>query len=187
MVKSINKIRIVAGSAGGLWIEVPKNFKSRPTQDRIKQAIFSSLGNAVINATVLDLFAGTGNLGIEALSRGAASCTFVEQEPFYTKIIKKNLERCHLIGNVVTQSVEKFLENKDISSFSIIFLDPPYLKEKIDLAQYPMTKLLAEKTASSTFLVWEHAMMNEWKSHPDFETLKQSRHGSTSVLFLRKK
>lgn len=183
----MSKVRIVAGSAGGLWIQVPKNFKSRPTQDRIKQAIFSSLGNAVFDAVVLDLFAGTGNLGIEALSRGAASCVFVEKEKAYAKIIKSNLAYCRFEGNVVAQSVESFLKKEDILKFNHIFLDPPYLKKSADLSKSELAELLAEKTSSSTRIVWEHATCNQWAEHPAFDVLKQSRYGDTSVLFLKKK
>src|SRR5436189_62791 len=85
-------MRVIAGSAGGIGLEVPKR-GVRPTMDRVKAAIFSSLGDAVIGARVLDLFAGSGALGIEALSRGAAAVVFVESDRQTAEIIERNLAR----------------------------------------------------------------------------------------------
>ena len=83
-------MRVIAGSAGGIRLDVPKN-EIRPTMDRVKAAIFSSLGERVIGARVLDLFAGTGALGLEALSRGAASAMFVEENRQAVRAIESNL------------------------------------------------------------------------------------------------
>src|SRR5882757_8309824 len=93
-------LRVISGSAGGLHLKSPKRHQLRPTQDRIRQVIFSSLAELISDARVLDLFAGTGSLGIEALSRGAASATFVEQEKEAVLCIKENLSHCHLEGEV---------------------------------------------------------------------------------------
>lgn len=183
---STGRIRIVAGSAGGLWISLPPRFSSRPTQDRVKQAIFSSLGNAVIGARVLDLFAGSGNLGIEALSRGAESCVFVESERSYTETIRKNLEHCKLTGRVIHQKAETFLTTLHNADFNLVFLDPPYLKEVADIALHPLADALAACLPSSAIVVWEHDARNTWTPHVAFQTLKQTRYGDTSVLFLKK-
>ena len=83
-------MRVIAGSAGGLRLAAPKR-GVRPTMDRVKAAIFSSLGDTVIGARVLDLFAGSGALGIEALSRGAAHVTFIERDPRAVALIRANL------------------------------------------------------------------------------------------------
>src|SRR5580765_298720 len=85
-------MRVIAGSAGGIRLAVPKH-GVRPTMDRVKAAIFSSLGDAIIGARVLDLFAGSGALGIEALSRGAASVLFVEEDRQSIAAIKKNIAK----------------------------------------------------------------------------------------------
>ncbi|MFH1066617.1 MAG: 16S rRNA (guanine(966)-N(2))-methyltransferase RsmD [bacterium] len=180
------RVRVVAGSAGGLWISLPPRFSSRPTQDRVKQAIFSSLGDAVIGARVLDLFAGSGSLGIEALSRGAASCVFVESERAYAETIRKNLDHCHLTGRVINQTAETFLKALNDADFTLVFLDPPYLKEAADLGRHPLTELLASRIPSPAVVVWEHDARNTWTPHPAFQTLKQARYGDSSVLFLKK-
>ena len=93
-------MRVIAGTAGGIRLDVPKR-DVRPTMDRVKGAIFSSLGDAVIGAHVLDLFAGTGALGIEALSRGAASARFVDHDRRAVAAIEANLARTKFTGRVV--------------------------------------------------------------------------------------
>src|SRR5207248_3590859 len=101
-------MRVIAGSAGGIGLEVPKR-GVRPTMDRVKGAIFSSLGDAVIGARVLDLFAGSGALGIEALSRGASSAIFVEEEQQSADIIESNIGKTKLTGGVRQQDVSNFV------------------------------------------------------------------------------
>ncbi|MFZ5805732.1 MAG: 16S rRNA (guanine(966)-N(2))-methyltransferase RsmD [Verrucomicrobiota bacterium] len=180
------RLRIVAGSAGGLWIQIPKKFKSRPTPDRVKQAIFSSLGESIVHAKALDLFAGTGNLGIEALSRGAQSCVFVESDAEHAKFIKENLTLCHFSekGRVIAQSVEDFLTHSTLNDFKIVFLDPPYAKDTTDLSTTSLAHQLAEKLFPSTLIVWEHFHKNIWNPHPRLEVLKHPIYGDTGVLFL---
>ena len=117
-------MRVIAGSAGGIRLAVPK-CGVRPTMDRVKAAIFSSLGDAVIGARVLDLFAGSGALGIEALSRGASSAMFVEEDQQSADIIESNLGKTKLTGRVRQQDVFHFLRNcsetsKNFRSFSLI-------------------------------------------------------------------
>src|SRR5437879_11407006 len=102
-------MRVIAGSAGGIRLAVPKR-GVRPTMDRVKAAIFSSLGDSVIGARVLDLFAGTGGLGIEALSRGASSVLFVDDNRPAVVAIEKNLAKTKLTGHVRQQDVVKFLQ-----------------------------------------------------------------------------
>ena len=121
-------MRVIAGSAGGIRLAVPKS-GVRPTMDRVKAAIFSSLGEAIIGARVLDLFAGSGALGIEALSRGAASAIFVEDDRQSAEAIEKNLAKTNLQGRVRDQDVFDFLRQRsNADKFQIIFADPPYEK-----------------------------------------------------------
>ena len=181
------KVRVVAGSAGGLWIHVPANFPSRPTQDRVKQAIFSSLGNAVVEAHVLDLFAGSGALGIEALSRGSASATFVDESRLCTATISDNLVHCSFKGTVFSQSVEIFLARSPQEPlFALVFADPPYVKGDCALHQQKWLALLAPHVASGGRLVFEHHFKNVWKEHPDWTLLRQSKYGDTTVTNLRR-
>jgi 16S rRNA (guanine966-N2)-methyltransferase len=123
-------MRVIAGSAGGVRLAVPKR-GVRPTMDRVKAAIFSSLGDAIISARVLDLFAGTGALGIEALSRGASSAVFVEENRQSVKVLEENLTKTKLKGRIRNQDVFDFLRKASNSeTYQIIFADPPYEKTK---------------------------------------------------------
>src|SRR5215471_4912394 len=122
-------MRVIAGSAGGVRLAVPKR-GVRPTMDRVKAAIFSSLGEAIIGARVLDLFAGSGALGIEALSRGAVCAIFVEHDRESAEAIEKNLAKTKLKGRVRRENVFDFLrQQSDSEKFEIIFADPPYDKD----------------------------------------------------------
>src|ERR671931_1376278 len=136
-------MRVIAGSAGGIRLAVPKH-GVRPTMDRVKAAIFSSLGDAVVGARVLDLFAGSGALGIEALSRGASSVVFVEADRQSAEVIERNLAKTKLKGRVRQQNVFDFLRHAFGSQmFDIILADPPY--EKMEDGERFTEKLLTNK------------------------------------------
>src|SRR6266540_7332738 len=113
-------MRVIAGSAGGVRLAVPK-LGVRPTMDRVKAAIFSSLGEAIIGARVLDLFAGSGALGIEALSRGAGSALFLDSAPQAVSAIEQNLQRTKLgeHASVRRQDVLRALR-QGIGSFDLV-------------------------------------------------------------------
>jgi 16S rRNA (guanine966-N2)-methyltransferase len=104
----------------------------RPTMDRVRGAIFSSLGDAVPGARVLDLFAGSGAMGIEALSRGAAAATFVDCNPKCVACVRDNLRRARLEGSVQTMDALKFVELYAAEGYDLIFADPPYAKREDD-------------------------------------------------------
>jgi 16S rRNA (guanine966-N2)-methyltransferase len=120
-------MRVIAGEARGLPLRAPSP-AIRPTMDRVREAIFSSLGNVVAEARVLDLFAGSGALGIEALSRGAASAVFVDVNPRCAACIRENLRRTRFHGSVQVMDAVKFLELYAEDGFDLIFADPPYGK-----------------------------------------------------------
>ena len=124
-------MRIISGSAGGIPIQVPKTLL-RPTSDRVREAVFSMLGDRTEGAAVLDLFAGSGAYGLECLSRGAASCVFVESDRAAAPVIAANLKKAALTGGTVaTAPVESWLKAK-AGSYDLIFADPPFLKQKGD-------------------------------------------------------
>src|SRR5438874_12399822 len=103
-------MRVIAGSAGGIRLAVPER-GVRPTMDRVKSAIFSSLGDAIVEARVLDLFAGSGALGIEALSRGGSPVFFVEEDGQSAKIIDRNLGKTKLKGRIRQEDAVDFLRH----------------------------------------------------------------------------
>jgi 16S rRNA (guanine966-N2)-methyltransferase len=120
--------RVIAGSARGLRLQGPGPV-ARPMGDRVKQTLFAILEPDLRGATVLDLFAGSGAAGIEALSRGAASATFVERDPGALRIIRQNLERTRLAGErarVVEGEVGRWLTTRASGAFDIVVVDPPY-------------------------------------------------------------
>jgi len=123
-------MRVVAGLAGGRRLRAPAGRKVRPTSERVREALFNSLGSlgAVDGATVVDLFAGTGALGIEALSRGAVSATFVDADLQAIRVIKDNLRVTGLgdRARVVHADVFRFLADGFPDPFDLAFADPPY-------------------------------------------------------------
>jgi 16S rRNA (guanine966-N2)-methyltransferase len=179
------QVRVTTGSAGGLWLKVPRDFTSRPTQDRVKQAIFSSLGDRVPGSTFLDLYAGTGSLGIEALSRGAESVFFVEKDRNHASVIQENLTYCKLQGQVINRSVETYLEQRTPSPFDLIVADPPYTKGIHNLSNDPVIVSLARFIKADGLLVWEHDSRNRWEENSHWKLLKTATYGESAVSYLQ--
>ena len=119
-------VRVIAGSAKGRRLEVPELDGLRPTTGRLKQVLFDLLAGDVEGAVVLDLYAGSGQLGIEALSRGAREVTFVETDPRARDAIRANLERCGFEGWIVAEPVERFLSEPRPADLALV--DPPYAR-----------------------------------------------------------
>jgi 16S rRNA (guanine966-N2)-methyltransferase len=142
--ETIASVRVIAGSSKGTRLgAVPAG--TRPVSDRAREGLFSSLGGRVAGAAVLDLFAGTGALGIEALSRGAASALFVDSAPAAVRVIGENLHRAKLgpEGMVRRQDTWAALRQK-IGQFDVVFADPPYATPDDEVAA-----LLAELAGQS--------------------------------------
>ncbi len=182
-------MRVIAGRAGGLRLDVPKR-QVRPTMDRVKAAIFSSLGERVVDARVLDLFAGTGALGIEALSRGASSARFVDHDREAVAAIERNLSKTKFSGRVLKRDVFDFLRRPvSTESFDIIFADPPYEERRDDRS---LTDLLLESEElvdlidpSGTFVLEKRP--SEKISEPKLWRVSRAKtYGATEVLFLNR-
>jgi 16S rRNA (guanine966-N2)-methyltransferase len=181
-------MRVIAGSAGGIQLTVPRH-GVRPTMDRVKAAIFSSLADQVIGAPILDLFAGSGGLGIEALSRGAASVLFVEEDRQSIAAIEKNLAKTKLSGRVRQQDVFEFLRHSSpAEKFRIIFADPPYEKTK---AGECFTERLLANAALAQLLepggvfVLEKRPVERVPDTELWNVIRAKTYGATEVLFLR--
>jgi 16S rRNA (guanine966-N2)-methyltransferase len=127
----------VAGALGGRRLEVPRGRAVRPTSGRVREALFSTLGARVVGATVLDLFAGSGALGIEALSRGAAHATFVERDRTVARVVRTNLELLGLVADVRVMAADRFVQDLAGSPgdplFDIVLCDPPYVADAADV------------------------------------------------------
>jgi RNA methyltransferase, RsmD family len=180
-------MRVIAGSAGGLRLAAPKR-GVRPTMDRVKAAIFSSLGDTVIGARVLDLFAGSGALGIEALSRGAASVLFVEGDRQSIAAIKENLAKVNLTGRIRQENVFDFLRRSaGMENFQIIFADPPY--EQTKSGERYTEKLLSNEVLpqlldSDGVFVLEKRPSELIPATNLWDVVRARKYGATEVLFL---
>ena len=120
------KLRIVAGSLRGSRLAVPHNAGLRPTPDRVRETLFNWLAPVIEGARCLDLFAGTGALGIEALSRGAGSCTFVESDRALARLLEENLARLKVANARVLATDATAMLAGAAQPFDIVFLDPPF-------------------------------------------------------------
>ena len=118
-------MRVVSGSARGITLEAPKGMTTRPTSDKAKEGVFSAIQGELAGSRVLDVFAGSGGMGIEALSRGAASCVFVDCDVAALRCVKANLAKTKLTGRIVRADAIAFL-NACSERFDVIFSDPPY-------------------------------------------------------------
>jgi 16S rRNA (guanine(966)-N(2))-methyltransferase RsmD len=121
-------MRVIAGEWGGRRLQTPAGDATRPTSDRVREALFSILGNRVLDRTVLDLFAGSGALGLEALSRGAARAVFVDDAPAAIRAVRANLETLGGEAEVVRTDALRWLRaaSRGPRQYDLIFLDPPY-------------------------------------------------------------
>jgi 16S rRNA (guanine966-N2)-methyltransferase len=181
-------MRVMAGSARGTILQVPRS-DLRPTMDVVKGAIFSSLHDLVPGARVLDLFAGTGSLGIEALSRGADEVVFVENDRRACESIRKNLEKTRLEGHIHNGDVFSYLDRLATpESFDLIIADPPYAKYEgeRDFAPELLTNQgLRHALKPGGIFVLEHLPGKDLPAYADWECFRDKRYGATAVAFLR--
>ena len=180
-------MRVIAGTARGLRLDCPAGV-ARPMMDRVRGAVFSSLGEAVPGARALDLFAGSGAIGIEALSRGAASCHFVDRNRKAAEVIRTNLARAKLTGSVRLQDVAAYLGSATPAAFDLVFADPPFALETWDPA-HPHFLLagsnLARCVAPGGFFVVE-LPQEPPRPDPSWELLRSRRYGQAWVAMYRR-
>lgn len=151
-------MRIIAGSRKGHRIAAPKGLATRPTSDRVREAAFNLIG-PVDGATVLDLFAGSGALGLEALSRGAARAVFVESDRSACRAINANLDKLRLTGaRVLCQDVVRFLAT-DRARYDLILVDPPY--DQVDALEERLAAALPRLLAEDGLVVYETSSRQE--------------------------
>ncbi|MES2594123.1 MAG: 16S rRNA (guanine(966)-N(2))-methyltransferase RsmD [Verrucomicrobiota bacterium] len=186
-------MRLISGSAGGIPLEVPKSV-TRPTQDRVRQAVFNMLGEFISEARVLDLFAGSGALGLECLSRGATSAMLVDQDRGACEVMKKNIAKTRLEGATIRQGdVFKTVVQLATagSTFDLVFADPPYAHKPgdVDLS----AKLAAEETlhqiipSGGSLILEALATRNTSTFNDPWELVREREYGSTRIVWLRKR
>ena len=181
-----SKLRIIAGKYRGLHLVSPKGMRVRPTADRMREAIFNIVGNDLSELWVLDLFAGTGAMGLEALSRGASFVVMVDQHPSALKLIGRNLAACGYPKNTKVYKLDlrrglKGLRNQNYR-FHLVFLDPPYgqgLNQRC-LEQLGNGALLNPNAT----VACEHATEEELDSaYGCLQRQNMRRYGTSSVSF----
>jgi 16S rRNA (guanine966-N2)-methyltransferase len=182
-------MRIVGGKFRGRPLEAPRNQDIRPTSDRIREALFSILGSKIDieNIRVLDLFAGTGALGLEALSRGAAFCLFVETDSAARALIRTNSENFSVMGHskIYRRDATK-LGPRPVSAgpeFDLVFADPPYSR---GLAEPALNDLLTGNwLAPEAMVIVEESAKSEIIVPDRLEQIDERRYGESQIIFLQ--
>ncbi|MFH1625443.1 MAG: 16S rRNA (guanine(966)-N(2))-methyltransferase RsmD [Pseudomonadota bacterium] len=179
-------MRVIGGIAKGKRLFSVRGLKTRPTADRVKESIFNILPGAFKGKELLDLFAGTGNLGIEGLSRGASKAVFVESNRHVSSVLEKNLRNCGLIekGQIIRATVAKGIEilEKRGDRFDFVFLDPPY---RSGIFRDTLVRISRSQISKdNTMVIGEHSSSETVEG--DIEGLlldDQRRYGTTTVSF----
>ncbi len=181
-------MRIIAGQSGSIPLLVPRSL-TRPTTDRVREALFAALGDLIPGARVLDLFAGSGSLGIESLSRGASSADFVESDSDACRIIGKNLAKTRLSpGKVFHRDVMAFLTTLRPESYDLIFADPPYGRD--ESSRDRITKLLrapslAQALAPDGIFLLETLASEPFPENHLWNENESRIYGATRISFLK--
>ena len=179
-------MRVISGVARGVSLKTPDGMATRPTSDRVKEALFSIIQFNIRGMNVLDLFGGTGQLGIEALSRGAKKATFIDEREDACKIIRENLRRTHFEEHacVIRSDYTSFLKRCS-EKYGIIFLDPPYAEVFLENSLKMITEI--DILQSGGIIVAERPLGKDlsW----EFEGFTRSRdykYGNTLLTLYRK-
>lgn len=179
-------MRVITGTARGVQLKTPEGLVTRPTTDRVKEAMFSIIHFEIPGASVLDLFGGTGQLGIEALSRGAKNAVFVDAGEPACRLIRENLKRCRMEdrGRVVRSDYLDYLGRAG-EQFDIILLDPPYAEVFLENALKRITEIDILRTGG--IIVAERPAGKElpWE-FPGYERSKDYKYGKTLLTIYRK-
>lgn len=179
-------MRVITGKARGVQLKTPEGMLTRPTTDRVKEALFSIINFELPGARVLDLFGGTGQLGIEALSRGAASAVFVDAREESCKLIRENLKRTKLepYGRVVRSDYLEYL-SRCREQYDIILLDPPYAEVFLENALKRITEI--DILQSNGIMVAERPLGKElpWEFE-GYTRSKDYKYGKTLLTIYRK-
>jgi len=180
-------LRVIAGIAKGHKLKAPPGDATRPPLDRQKEALFSMLGEQVEEADVLDLFAGSGSFGIEALSRGAKSAVFIDSSPEAAETVRDNLAHTKMIdkGIVIRDNVITFLAKNAAAgaSYDLIFLDPPFRIDMVDLSAVFEALLKGNLVRAGGLVVLRLFSKIEPPDRPGFSPTKNRAYGDSRFLF----
>ncbi len=176
-------MKIISGKYKGSILNGYNIKGTRPTMDRVKESVFGMIQTRVLNSVCLDLFSGSGSLGLEAISMGALKCYFVDNNKEVIKILKKNITKLKVedFCEVYNTSYELFLSKTDVK-FDLVFLDPPY--NKYDLNDILIKLLECDVLKKGSLIVVEH---NSDFNYPDSLNLyKQRKYGNKQITILEK-
>lgn len=181
-------MRVIAGTARSLPLKTIEGLDTRPTTDRIKETLFNMLTPYTYDARFLDLFAGSGGIGIEALSRGANSCVFVEQSPKAVFCIEDNLTFTKLKAHATVRKFDavSYIASLSEIDYDVIFMDPPYGKG----LECRVLELLCDKDFTTETLIVVEAALDEDFSYVDslgYEIIKDKRYKSNKHVFMMKR
>ena len=179
-------MRVISGKAKGIVLKTPDGMETRPTSDRVKEALFSIIQFDIACTKVLDLFGGTGQLGIEALSRGASSAVFTDASSKACKLISENLKRAHVenLGKIVCSDYMSYLKGCK-EKFDIIFLDPPYAEVFLETSLKMITEI--DILQSGGIIVTERPLeKNLLYDFPGYTRSKDYKYGKTLLTLYRK-
>ena len=179
-------MRVITGKARGVQLKTPEGLTTRPTTDRVKEALFSIIQFEIPGAAVLDLFGGTGQLGIEALSRGAKSCVFVDAGEPACRLIRENLKKTRLEADakVIRSDYLEYLK-RCREKFGIIFLDPPYAEVFLENALKCITEI--DILQSGGIIVAERPLGKELPWEFDgYQRSRDYKYGNTLLTVYRK-
>ena len=179
-------MRVITGKARGIQLKTPQGMLTRPTADRVKEALFSIIRFDVANARVLDLFGGTGQLGIEALSQGAEHAVFVDAREDACGLIRENLKRTRLSQDAAVVRCD-YLDylNRCRESFDVIFLDPPYAEVFLETALKRITEI--DILRSGGIIVTERPLGKTLAlEFPGYVRSKDYKYGKTLLAIYRK-
>jgi len=180
-------MKVIGGTLKGRNLFFLKNKNIRPTKDIVREAVFDVLMGCVEGQKVLDLFAGTGSLGIEAASRGAEEVVFVESDYEAAKVIKKNLEQLSIAGicSIIRKNAEKALKDLEDAEFGLILADPPYEYKGKRIADMMSSFAQYRIVKKGGIIVVEHERKNKIPAAEGFNFYKQKDYGRSCVSYFR--
>ena len=179
-------MRVITGKARGVQLKTPEGLQTRPTSDRVKEALFSIIQFDIPGKRVLDLFGGTGQLGIEAISRGARSAVFVDAGEKACALIRENLRRCHMEGEgrVIRSDYLDYL-SRCKERFDVVFLDPPYAEVFLENSLKKLAEI--DILESGAIIVAERPVEKELSVEiPGFTRSRDYKYGKTLLTLYRK-
>ncbi|WP_405060533.1 16S rRNA (guanine(966)-N(2))-methyltransferase RsmD [Kribbella sp. NBC_01505] len=179
--------RVIGGAAGGRRIAVPPGDGTRPTTDRTREALFSSLEaefGSFDGVSVLDLYAGSGAIGLEALSRGAAKVVLVESDRKATEVIAANIKVVGLPGvQVLNRPVEKLAAGEPLAEFDLLYADPPYKLETAELQDALVALAANGWLAADAFVVVERGKREPWEWPEGFAAVRDRKYGEARLWY----